>query len=56
VVAEVCEVAASAARNNHKSRITPRFIMLGVAGDEELKKLLLPDGAVIPDSGTVAYM
>jgi histone H2A len=56
VVAEVCEVAASAARDNRKSRITPRFIMLGVAGDEELKKLLLPDGAVIPDSGTVAYM
>ena len=38
--AEVLELSGNAARDNNRTRITPRHIFLAVSIDEELKKLL----------------
>jgi len=50
--AEILELAGNAARDNKRSRITPRHILLAVANDEELNKLLrnvtIPSGGVMP--------
>jgi histone H2A len=40
LAAEVLELSGNAARDNHRSRVTPRHVFLAVAIDEELKKLL----------------
>lgn len=53
LVAEVLELSGSAARDNKKSRITPRHIHLAVKNDEELSKLLkevtVAQGGVLPN-------
>lgn len=50
--AEILELAGNAARDNKRTRITPRHILLAVANDEELNKLLknvtIPSGGVMP--------
>jgi histone H2A len=51
--AEILELAGNAARENKKTRISPRHITLAVRNDEELNKLLnhvtIDNGGVLPN-------
>lgn len=51
--AELLELAGNASRDNKKSRIAPRHILLAVKNDEELNKMLagvtISDGGVMPN-------
>ena len=55
--AEILELAGNAARDNKKSRITPRHVQLAIRNDEELNKLLssvtIAAGGVLPNIHTV---
>ncbi|KAL8094727.1 histone H2A-like [Apium graveolens] len=57
LAAEVLELAGNAARDNKKSRIIPRHILLAVRNDEELRKLLagvtIAHGGVLPNINPV---
>ncbi|KAJ8318016.1 hypothetical protein KUTeg_003107, partial [Tegillarca granosa] len=52
LTAEILELAGNAARDNKKGRVTPRHILLAVANDEELHRLLanvtIASGGVLP--------
>ncbi|ERN10168.1 hypothetical protein AMTRI_Chr08g163400 [Amborella trichopoda] len=57
LAAEVLELAGNAARDNKKSRIIPRHVLLAVRNDDELGKLLagvtIPHGGVLPNINPV---
>ncbi|KAJ4979623.1 hypothetical protein NE237_010403 [Protea cynaroides] len=57
LAAEVLELAGNAARDNKKSRVIPRHILLAVRNDDELGKLLngvtIAHGGVLPNINPV---
>ncbi|WVQ70409.1 uncharacterized protein L199_008636 [Kwoniella botswanensis] len=52
LVAELVELAGNAARDNKRSRVSPRHILLAVRNDEELhqvlEKVTIAEGGVLP--------
>ncbi|PWA73242.1 histone H2A 6 [Artemisia annua] len=57
LAAEVLELAGNAARDNKKTRINPRHLLLAVRNDDELGKLLsgvtIASGGVLPNINPV---
>ncbi len=54
LVAEVLELAGNAARDNKKTRIIPRHLLLAIRNDEELNKLLA--GVTVAQGGVLPYI
>merc|ERR1712010_438444 len=53
LAAEVLELAGNAAKDNKKTRVVPRHILLAIRNDEELNKLMantvIAEGGVLPN-------
>merc|ERR1712232_629164 len=53
LAAEVLELAGNAAKDNKKTRIVPRHILLAIRNDEKLNRLManttIADGGVLPN-------
>lgn len=54
LAAEVLELSGNAARDNDRTRVTPRHVFLAVSIDEELKKLL--KNVTISQGGNLPYI
>jgi histone H2A len=54
--AEVLELSGNAARDNRKSQITPRHILLACANDEELNAMLRAANASVVGGGVVPFI
>ncbi|CAM8879137.1 unnamed protein product [Rhodiola kirilowii] len=54
LAAEVLELAGNAARDNKKSRIIPRHLLLAIRNDDELGKLL--NGVTIAHGGVLPHI
>ncbi|XP_075970110.1 histone H2A-like isoform X2 [Anticarsia gemmatalis] len=54
LAAEILELAAKAADDNQRTRISPRHILLAVRNDDELNKML--DGVVISQGGVIPHI
>jgi histone H2A len=54
LMAEILELAGNAARDNKRTRITPRHIQLAIRNDEEINKLLR--GVTIAQGGVLPYI
>ncbi|XP_049865877.1 histone H2A-beta, sperm-like [Pectinophora gossypiella] len=52
--AEILELAAKAAQDNSRTRISPRHILLAIRNDEELNRLL--DGVIISQGGVMPHI
>ncbi|CAH1443844.1 unnamed protein product [Lactuca virosa] len=54
---QVLELAGNAARDNKKTRIIPRHLLLAIRNDEELRKLLggvtIAHGGVLPNTSPI---
>lgn len=56
LTAEIVELAGNSARDNRRKRIIPRDLELGIGNDEELNKLILSRGGVIPYGGVIPHI
>jgi len=54
LVCEILELAGNASRDNKRTRIVPRHIMLAIRHDEELNKLL--GNVILPYSGVLPFI
>jgi len=54
LVAEVLELAGNAAKDQKKTRINPRHILLAIRNDEELNRMLV--NTVISEGGVLPYI
>eukprot|EP01084_Bolivina_argentea_P018949 35258_1 len=54
LTAELVQIAAASAKDAGKKRLTPRYINLGIRGDDEFNNLL--NGAVISGGGVLPHI
>lgn len=56
LTAEVLELAADAAKQNNRVRVTPRHVLLAIEQDDELRSVFKPKGTCIAGAGVVPFI